>query len=140
MPKLILRYCTIENPKADFLKHHIKFAVALPLTDDNLKLRDKFELLAAGKESVTVEIESAQLPLFDNNTSAGDGKDTVTLSANGESVTVSAQAFEQAAEHISEFTRDVLNDGEENATPRRKTKWEKKVERADKKSARKNKK
>lgn len=64
MPKLILRYCTIENPKADFLKHHIKFSVALPLTDDNLRLRDKFELLAGEKKSVTVEIESAQLPLF----------------------------------------------------------------------------
>jgi hypothetical protein len=66
MPKLILRYCTIENPKADFLKHEIKFAVSLPLTDDNLKLRDKFEFLAGEKKSVTVEIESAQLPLFDD--------------------------------------------------------------------------
>lgn len=102
MPKLILRYCTIENPKADFLKHHIKFPVALPLTDDNLKLRDKFELLAGEKKSVTVEIESAQLPLF-----GGDAEleniaervseeaihpeskvESVTLSSGGKSVTL----------------------------------------------------
>lgn len=146
MPKLILRYCTIENPKADFLKHHIKFSVALPLTDDNLKLRDKFELLASEKKSVTLSLESAQLPLFDD-APAGDGAETVTLAANGESVTVTAKEFEQAAEHISDFTRDVLNApseaNETDSTPRRKTKWEKKVERAERKQtkpARKNKK
>lgn len=121
MPKLILRYCTIANPKADFLKHHIKFSVALPLTDDSLKLRDKFELLASEKKSVTVEIESAQLPLFDTPNASEQG--TVTLSTQDRSVTVTAEQFHAAAEGISDFTRDVLNDGEENATPRRKARF-----------------
>ncbi len=102
MPKLILRYCTIQNPKAVFLNHEITFSVSLPLTDDNLKLRDKFELLAAGKESVTVEIESAQLPLFDDTPPVGD-PDIVTLSTKDKSVTITAEQLHAAA-------RDGLSD------------------------------
>lgn len=150
MPRLTLHYATIANPKANFLKHSIEFSVSIPLTDDTLKLRNKFELLASEKKSVTLSLESAQLSLFDD-APADDGTDTVTLSANGESVTVSAQGFEHAAEHISDFTRDVLNadESEPHATTRRKTKREigrsssAKVERAERKqtkSARKNKK
>jgi hypothetical protein len=140
MPIVTLRHVVVGAAKADFVKHSIRVALDLPLTDETLALRSKLAFLAMEKESITVTLESAQLPLFDDKPASDS--DTVTLSTKDQSVTMSAQAFEQAAERISDFTREVLNadESETDSTPWRKTKWEKKVERANKKTARKNKK
>lgn len=150
MPIVTLRHVVVGAAKADFVKHSIRVSLDLPLTDETLSLRSKLAFLAMEKESITVTLESAQLLLFDDAQSAPEHNvtasvDSVTLSANGNSVSMTGEQFHEAVERISDFTRDVLNgdESEIDATPRRKTRWGKKVERAERKqtkSARKNKK
>lgn len=65
MPRLKLHHAYLDGAKADFVKHSINVRLVLPLNDENLKLRSTLAFLSMEKTSVTVEIESAQLPLFD---------------------------------------------------------------------------
>lgn len=66
MPILTIRHVAVTGAKADFVKHSIRVTLDLPLTDENLGLRSKLAWLAMEKESVTITLESAQLPLFDD--------------------------------------------------------------------------
>lgn len=66
MPTLILRHATLDGAKADLVKHNIRVTLNLPLNEQTLELRSKLAYLAVEKESVTVTIESAQIPLFED--------------------------------------------------------------------------
>ncbi len=66
MPIITLRHVVVGAAKADFVKHSIRVSLDLPLTDETLNLRSKLAFLAMEKESITVTLESAQLPLFDD--------------------------------------------------------------------------
>ena len=103
MPILTIRHVAVTGAKADFVKHSIRVTLDLPLTDENLGLRSKLAWLAMEKESVTITLESAQLPLFDDapksaNDIAADFIDevqaqrprvtSVTLSTKDHSVTL----------------------------------------------------
>lgn len=128
-PRLSLRYSTIEKPKADFLKHSITFQVSIPLTDETLQLRERFEHLAGERKNVTVEIVSAQLPMFgqpapdsENNISEDASETTEPIVAESgatpeatETNAIEGWVLTEEAEPISDFTRDVLN-SEQTAT------------------------
>jgi len=129
MPSITLRHVVVGAAKADFVKHSIRVSLDLPLNDETLALRSKLAYLAMEKESITVTLESAQLPLFGGDTELQNTVkaeaarvEFVTLSSGSNSVTLDATSrarMDRALEPVSDFTRDVLNDGEENATPRK---------------------
>lgn len=80
MTRINCKNATLVNPKADFLKYAMAFSINIPLTEENLKLRDRLVLLAHDEGKLTVTIESPQLSLFDetplpdspNNITDGD--------------------------------------------------------------------
>lgn len=111
MPSVTLRHVVVGAVKADFVKHSIRVSLDLPLDDETLALRSKLAFLAMEKESITVTLESAQLPLFEDKSATSENDiaesvedesvrprvESVTLSSRGNSVTLTNDQFESAA-------------------------------------------
>ncbi len=128
MPRLKLQNAYLDGAKADFVKHSINVRLVLPLNDENLKLRSTLAFLSMEKTSVTVEIESAQLPLFDMDKPPSDSENNIAASVEDERTFQTE--FENAAKEtyggnvsaVSNFTRDVLNKDESETRPRKRKK------------------
>lgn len=113
MPIVTLRHVVVGAAKADFVKHSIRVSLDLPLTDETLALRSKLAFLAMEKESITVTLESAQLPLFGGDAElqnivervADESElprkvESVTISSGGKSVTLTNNEFEAHVKNL----------------------------------------
>jgi hypothetical protein len=113
--KIAIEQAKIEAVKADMVKGQIKITLVLPLDDDTLELRSDLAFMAFSSMPVAVAITQLQEKMDfgpEPKSKALRDNTTVTLSGNGESVTLTGDQFKRV---VNRVTGEIESDGDDNA-------------------------